>query len=194
MLAKSHISNEKYSEFVASQGADFDLESFEQGQPVTAHKVALRHLDENVIDRLAKAYLRKSVRSRYMRMAAAYSWLESKFNARIKKYDLTKYFKVKQKVTGSRPFLWSKEYTNIVNELLDIHPTSPEEQEYFRQVVGHKTIKDLLYIDMYRRALVRIIHGKGSFTELFKELGEDENKAQLCLENLLTSAVYTGSD
>uniref|UniRef100_A0A060SYP5 ARAD1A13662p n=1 Tax=Blastobotrys adeninivorans TaxID=409370 RepID=A0A060SYP5_BLAAD len=192
VLTKRHIANEKYSEFIASQGVNFNRDAFEQGQPVTAHDVALRFLnEENVIDPLAEVYLgKKRFRSKDMRMAAAYSWIERKRNTGIRKYNLGQYLKNRQDGTRGRSvFLWSNEYTNLVNEFLDIHPTTPEGREYFRLVLGHRAIKDLLDIDIYKRALAQIVNRKGSITALLQELGEDKNEAQLRLEYLLTKAV-----
>uniref|UniRef100_A0A060SZX4 ARAD1C07876p n=1 Tax=Blastobotrys adeninivorans TaxID=409370 RepID=A0A060SZX4_BLAAD len=192
VLTKRHIANEKYSEFIASQGVNFNRDAFEQGQPVTAHDVALRFLnEENVIDPLAEAYLGKTrFRSKDMRMAAAYYWLEMKCNTGTRKYNLGQYLKNRQEGTRGRSvFLWSNDYTNLVNEFLDIHPTTPEGREYFRLVLGHRAIKDLLDIDIYKRALAQIINRKGSITALLQELGEDKNEALLRLEYLLTKAV-----
>uniref|UniRef100_A0A060TB06 ARAD1D27786p n=1 Tax=Blastobotrys adeninivorans TaxID=409370 RepID=A0A060TB06_BLAAD len=182
VVTRRHISDNRYDEFVASQGTNFNREAFERDQPVTARNVILGHLrDATVIRPAAKAYLDgESFRSRALKMASALFWFREKQKDGVEVYDL-------EELREARGFRWSRGYTRLVENLMRNHPTTPERREYFRRVLGRREIKDLLDIDTHRRALAQIIHDRG-LTAFLEDLGEDESKAR---DSLVTIMIGT---
>uniref|UniRef100_A0A060SYN9 ARAD1A13552p n=1 Tax=Blastobotrys adeninivorans TaxID=409370 RepID=A0A060SYN9_BLAAD len=189
VVTRSHIADNRYDEFVASQGTNFNREAFERNQPVTAPKVILSHLRyDTVITTAAKAYRdKKNFGSRALKIASALFWFREKQKDGVEVYDLVDLDRrlARQRQRTPSAFVWSNDYINLVNELLDIHPITPEGREYFRRVLGRREIKDLLDIDTYRRTLAQFIHERGSFTAFREELGDNERDAQLHIESLL---------
>uniref|UniRef100_A0A060TDP1 ARAD1D49280p n=1 Tax=Blastobotrys adeninivorans TaxID=409370 RepID=A0A060TDP1_BLAAD len=186
VVTKRHISDRRYDEFVASQGTNFNREAFESDQPVMAPKVILSHLRyDTVITTAARAYRdKKNFGSRALKLASALFWFREKQKDGVEVYDLEEL----REASAPGGFRWARGYTNLVNGLLEIHPTTPEKREYFRRVLGRREIKDLLDIDTYRRALAQIIHDRG-LTAFLEDLGEDESKAPRRLVKIMTSAV-----
>uniref|UniRef100_A0A060T2V0 ARAD1A11352p n=1 Tax=Blastobotrys adeninivorans TaxID=409370 RepID=A0A060T2V0_BLAAD len=186
VVTRRHISDQRYDEFVASQGTNFNREAFERDQPVTAPNVILGHLrDATVIRPAAKAYLdRETFRSRALKMASALFWFREKQKDRVEVYDLEEL----REARAPGGFRWSRGYTRLVENLMRNHPTTPERREYFRRVLGRREIKDLLDIDTCRRALAQIIHDRG-LTAFLEDLGDNERDAQLHIESLLADTV-----
>uniref|UniRef100_A0A060T9I7 ARAD1D12210p n=1 Tax=Blastobotrys adeninivorans TaxID=409370 RepID=A0A060T9I7_BLAAD len=108
VVKRRHISDERYDEFVASQGTNFNREAFERDQPVTAPNVILGHLRyDTVITTAAKAYRdKKNFGSRALKIASALFWFREKQKDGVEVYDLVD---LDRRQARERQGIWSND-------------------------------------------------------------------------------------